>query len=50
MESIIQVFRMNEVSKEVRINIIRKLGRAINDQYSMNITEELVEELVKSLS
>lgn len=49
MKSIIDVFRMEEVSKETRAKIIIKLGRAINGQYAMNITEGLVFELVSIL-
>jgi len=49
MKSLIEVFRMTEVSNKVRANIIVKLGRAINDEYGMNITEPLVAELVYQL-
>ena len=49
MNDLIEVFRMSEVSSEVRARIIVKLGRAINDTYGMNITEPLVYELVKLL-
>ncbi len=49
MQSLIEVFRMTEVSNKVRANIIVKLGRAINTQYAMNITEPLVAELVYQL-
>ncbi len=49
MESLIQVFRMSEVSPETRCKIIIKLGKCINDDFSMNITEGLVYELVKQL-
>jgi hypothetical protein len=49
MKSLIEVFRMTEVSKKVRANIIVKLGIAINDQYAMNITQPLVAELVYQL-
>lgn len=49
MKSIIDVFRMDEVSKKTRAKIIIKLGRAINDQYAMNVTEGLVFELVSTL-
>lgn len=49
MKGMIDVFRMEEVSKETRAKIIIKLGRAINDQYAMNITEGLVYELVNIL-
>ena len=49
MKAIIDAFRMEEVSKETRAKIIIKLGRAINDEYAMNITEGLVFELVSIL-
>jgi hypothetical protein len=49
MKAIIDVFRMNEVSKKNRAKIIINLGRLINDQYASNITEPLVYELVKIL-
>jgi hypothetical protein len=49
MKSLIEVFRMTEVSNKVRANIIVKLGIAINDQYAMNITQPLVAELVYQL-
>ena len=49
MESLIQVFRMTELSIDTRINIIKKLGVAINHQLASNCTEALVWELVLSL-
>jgi len=49
MESLIQVFRMNELSVETRIKILKKLGMAINNQVCMNITNALVYELVLAL-
>ena len=49
MKSLIEVFRMTEVSSKVRANIIVKLGNAINHEYSMNLTEPLVAELVYQL-
>ena len=49
MKSLIEVFRMKEVSDKVKANIIVKLGIAINDQYAMNITQPLVAELVYQL-
>ncbi len=49
ISSLIEVFRMEEVSKETRAKIIIKLGRAINDSYAMNITEPIVYELVSVL-
>ena len=49
MESIIQVFRMTEISIATRIRIIKALGREINNQLAMNATEGLVYELVLAL-
>ena len=49
MKEIIDVFRMDEVSPEVRIKIIKKLGELINHKYASNITEPLVDELVSIL-
>ena len=49
MKELIEVFKMNEVSIDVRCRIIIKLGQAINFQYGMNITEPIVYELVKLL-
>ena len=49
MHDLIEVFRMSEVSAEVRARIIVKLGIAINHTYASNITEPLVYELVKLL-
>lgn len=49
MQALIDVFRMTEVSPETRAKIIMKLGRLINDQWSMNITQPLVYELVLQL-
>jgi hypothetical protein len=49
MKSIIEVFRMDEISKKSRAKIIIKLGRAINYQYGANVTEPLVFELVSIL-
>jgi len=46
MGDIMAVFRMDEVSIEIRIRLLRKLGCAINSSYGMNITDELVNELV----
>lgn len=49
MESIIQIFRMSELSIETRISIMKKLGAAINRQYGSNLTEELIIELILAL-
>lgn len=40
---------MVEVSPVTRANIMCSLGQAINDEYSMNITDELVGELLLNL-
>ena len=49
MQSLIDVFRMKEVEASTRIAIIEKLGDAIDRQLGMNITDDLVCELVKEL-
>jgi len=49
MKELIEVFRMNEVSIDVRCRIIIQLGHAINSEHGMNLTEQLVYELVKQL-
>lgn len=47
--SLIEVFRMEEISKKARAQIIIRIGAAINYQFSLNITEPLVYELVMLL-
>ena len=49
MKELIEVFRMKEVSIKTRCKIIIQLGKAINAEHGMNITEPLVYELVKQL-
>ena len=49
MKSLIEVFRMEEISPKVRAGIIIRLGQAINNQYGMNLTEALVYELISIL-
>ena len=49
MKEIIDIFNMDNVSVEVRCNIIIQLGICINAKYSYNLTEPLVYELVKQL-
>lgn len=49
MESLIQIFKMDELSVVTRIRIIKRLGDAINNQMAMNATDELVIELCLAL-
>lgn len=49
ISAIIDVFKMEEVTANTRTEIIIKLGNAINNSFSMNVTEPLVYELVKIL-
>jgi len=49
MQSLIEVFRMSEITPKTRVKIIIQLGKAINADHGMNITEPLVYELVKQL-
>ena len=46
MKELIDVFRMSEINAKTRAKIIIELGKAINNEHSMNITEALVYELV----
>lgn len=49
MKEIIEIFRMNEIAPKTRAKIIIKLGKAINDEMGMNISEPIVYELVSIL-
>lgn len=49
MSDLIAVFRMTEIPTDIRCKVIIALGRAINDEYAMNITEALVFHLVSQL-
>ena len=49
MQSLIEVFRMVELTKNTRIKIIIQLGKGINNTMGMNVTEPIVYELVKAL-
>jgi hypothetical protein len=49
MNSLIEVFRMTEISAQTRAGIILKLGDLLNHQYASNVTESLVYELVMQL-
>ena len=47
--SIIDVYKMMEITPVTKAKIMVRLGRAINDEYGMNLTEELVGELLQTL-
>lgn len=49
MQALIEVFRMVEVTPQTRVRIIIQLGKAINMEHGMNVTQPLVYELVKQL-
>ena len=49
MKSLIDVFKMDSISIESRIEIIKELGIAVNHQYASNVTDNLVAELVYAL-
>ena len=49
MKELIDVFRMEEISKTARARIIIKLGNCINNEHQMNLTQPVVFELVKLL-
>lgn len=50
MKAIIDVFQMENISDDTKINILVKLGKAINHEHAMNITEELVCELINEIN
>ena len=49
MKSLIDVFKMDSISIESRIKIIKELGIAVNHQCASNVTDNLVAELVCAL-
>lgn len=49
MKELIEVFRMEELDKKTRTRVIIKLGDAINAKHGMNLTEDIVYELVMML-
>lgn len=50
MKELIDVFRMEEISAEVRAYMIIELGKFVNMRYSTNVSEPLVYKLVSMLS
>lgn len=46
MKELIEVFRMEELSPQTRIKILKELGRLMNFQYAANITEPVIRELI----
>lgn len=49
MKELIDIFRMTEISAEVRARLIIKYGECFNRRHAMNLTEPLVYELVSIL-
>jgi hypothetical protein len=49
MKDLIDVFKMDELPPKTRARIIIKIGNAINDTHGINITEDIVYELVMIL-
>ena len=49
MSEMIAIFRAKELSKDTRGKVITQLGRALNNQYGMNWTEDIVAELLAAL-
>ena len=49
MKELLDVYKMSEVSVQTRVSLIIKIGKFLNDQYGMNISEPLVYELVELL-
>jgi len=49
MKEIMEIFNAREFTLQTKISVIKKLGRALDDQWGMNWTGELVDELVSIL-
>lgn len=49
MKEMIEIFKMDLIEPKIRANIIIALGKALNDEKEMNITQPLVYQLVKLL-
>ena len=49
MKELFEVFRMDSLSIEARIRVMKKLGVALDNQYGMNWTEEIIAELTSIL-
>lgn len=50
MNDLIALFNMDKVEPNIRANLIVQLGNLLNAQYSSNLTEPLVYELVSKLN
>lgn len=49
MKELLDIYRMTEISVEVRCRLIIQVGQLINHQYASNVTEPLVHELLMLL-
>jgi hypothetical protein len=49
VSALIEVYRMEEISKESRADVIMALGTAIDHENAMNVTGQIVYELLKLL-
>jgi hypothetical protein len=49
MRDLVEIYRMTELSVEVRCRLIVKVGQLVNYQYGANVTEPIVHELLALL-
>lgn len=49
ISTLMDVYNAENISDPVKCRMIIKLGRAINDSNGMNLTQELVYELIKNI-
>ena len=49
MEELMNIFRMTEISVSARIRLLKKVGHLVNYQYSSNVTEPIIIELIMIL-
>jgi hypothetical protein len=46
VKEIMEIFRAPELTIDTKISVIEKLGRALDDQFGMNWTKEITDELI----
>lgn len=49
ISAVIDIYRMDELKPETKAKILLQLGKAINNEYGMNLTNALIKELLETL-
>lgn len=47
--ALVDIYKIENINPVTKANLLIELGRAINDEYSMNLTGDLVAELIATL-